>query len=96
MTTSYSIFIIKLQAGGLGSVIVLAALLMTFMFAVMALSVDLGYLCLSRSELQATADSAALAGAAALYPMPDGLDVNMLPTAPQIDDAISEATSFAG
>ncbi|MCC6127066.1 MAG: VWA domain-containing protein [Pirellulales bacterium] len=46
-----------------GAVAVLAAFLTVFMLAVIAFAVDLGYLSLVRTQLQTTADAAALAGA---------------------------------
>ena len=44
-------------------VVVLAAILMVFMIALLAFSIDLGYLLSARTEMQRTADAAALAGA---------------------------------
>ncbi len=46
-----------------GSVLVLTALLMVAMLAVLAFSVDLGYILVARTELQRTADAAAVAAA---------------------------------
>ena len=46
-----------------GAIIVLTAVMMVLMFAFLAFAVDLGYVALVRTQLQATADSAALAGA---------------------------------
>jgi hypothetical protein len=46
-----------------GAIAVLAAILSVFMLAVIAFAVDLGYLSLVRTQLQTTADAAALAGA---------------------------------
>lgn len=51
----------------LGSVIVLAAVLMVAMFALLALAVDLGYVTLVRTQLQSSADAAALAATWELY-----------------------------
>lgn len=45
-----------------GAVLVLAAILMTMVLAITALAVDLSYIALSKSQLQNTADAAALAG----------------------------------
>lgn len=47
-----------------GAVVVLAALVMSLMVGLLAFAVDIGYVALSRTQLQAAADSAALAGAA--------------------------------
>jgi Flp pilus assembly protein TadG len=44
-----------------GNVLILTALLMTVMIALLAFAVDLGYMNLARTELQRTADSAAMA-----------------------------------
>ena len=44
-----------------GNILILAALLMVLMMAVIAFSVDLGYLCVARIELQRTADASASA-----------------------------------
>ena len=46
-----------------GAVVVLAAILMVFMIALLAFTIDLGYLLSARTEMQRTADAAALAGA---------------------------------
>ncbi len=46
-----------------GNVLVLTALMMIPMFAAIACAVDLGYLCVVRSQLQRTADATALAAA---------------------------------
>ena len=44
-----------------GNILVLSALMMIFMFAIIAFAVDLGYLQVAKTELQRTADSAAIA-----------------------------------
>jgi Putative Flp pilus-assembly TadE/G-like len=49
-----------------GTVVVLVALLMPFLLLLVAFALDLGFLCVVRTELQRTADAAALAGADAL------------------------------
>jgi len=46
-----------------GAVLVLVALLLVLLVAIIAFAVDLGYIALVRTELQAVADAAALAGA---------------------------------
>ncbi len=46
-----------------GSVLVMAALLLTVFLGIAALSIDIGYLSTTKNELQNTADAAALAGA---------------------------------
>ncbi|NLF06843.1 MAG: hypothetical protein GX594_02545 [Pirellulaceae bacterium] len=50
-----------------GAVLVLAAVMMVAMFALLALAVDLGYVTLVRTELQSSADAAALAATWELY-----------------------------
>src|SRR6187551_2379929 len=49
-----------------GAIILLTAILMVLLVSAIALVVDLGYLYVGRAELQRSADSAALAAAAAL------------------------------
>jgi hypothetical protein len=49
-----------------GTIAVLAVVLLVVFCAVVAFAVDFGYLCAVQSELQRSADAAALAGAAAL------------------------------
>jgi len=48
-----------------GAITVLAALFLVIILGMMAFALDIGYLSLARTQLQAAADSAALAGAAA-------------------------------
>ena len=49
-----------------GTVLAFTVLLMITLFAFLAFAVDLGYLCVVRTELQRTADVGALGGAGAL------------------------------
>ncbi len=46
-----------------GTVAILAAFLMTFLVAMVAFAVDMGYLCVVQTQAQAVADAAAMAGA---------------------------------
>ena len=46
-----------------GAITVLAAFLMVVMLAFVALGIDIGYIAVARTELQRTADSAAMASA---------------------------------
>ena len=46
-----------------GNILVLSAVMMVGMLAMLALAVDVGYLCLARDQLQRSADSAAIAAA---------------------------------
>lgn len=63
-----------------GAVLILAALLLVGLMTVCALTVDLGYLCVARAELQRTADSAALAGVSVMQDLAD-LNANPNPGA---------------
>ncbi len=49
-----------------GAVVILAALLAVFLLGMIAFAVDIGYIVLVRTQLQATADSAALAAAGSM------------------------------
>jgi hypothetical protein len=77
-----------------GAIGVLAAFLMIVTLAITAFAVDMGYLCLVRTDLQTSADAAALAGAKAL------LDARMAALDPDyvtaLSDTSSTATQFAG
>ena len=73
---------------------VLSVFLMVVMFGVLALANDLGYLCLMRTRLQRAADSAALAGAAALYPVESSLENEWYYLAPNPDSCREEARRF--
>ncbi len=76
-----------------GAVVVLAALLMVFMIALLAFTIDLGYLFSARTEMQRTADAAALAGA---WEMVSSDDVLRGDNWNQIDDdARLRAAEFA-
>ena len=50
-----------------GSIIVMSAVLMVFLFAMLAFAVDVGYMMLVRTQLQSSADAAALAATDDLY-----------------------------
>jgi len=52
-------------------VLVFAALLLVGLMTICALTVDVGYLCVARAELQRTADAAALAGVSVMQDMAD-------------------------
>ena len=54
----------KLRKHRRGTITVLAALLCVVILGMMAFALDVGYLSLARTQLQAAADSAALAAAA--------------------------------
>ncbi|MCA9270012.1 MAG: VWA domain-containing protein [Planctomycetales bacterium] len=56
-----------------GAIVVMAAFLLVMFIAVLALSLDVGYMQLSRADLQHAADAAVLAGVAEL---PNGQDVS--------------------
>jgi Flp pilus assembly protein TadG len=86
-----------------GAVVPLVALLTTFLLAMVAFGVDIGWIVLTKSELQNAADSAALAGVKSLmdgyvqYNLP-GLTAaqqsNILTTAQ--NNAIAQAQLYAG
>jgi Flp pilus assembly protein TadG len=69
----------KLKLRRRGSILVLAAVFLVVMLGFIAMSVDLSYLALVKTQLQVAADSAALAGAASMNQ----------------DNVVSEAQKFA-
>ena len=71
----------SLQEPRRGATLVLFVVLLVALLGMVAFAVDIGYVCLARTQLQAAADSAALAGAAGLQHGPDA--------------ARAEATRFA-
>ncbi len=72
-----------------GSILVLTAILMILMFAFLAFAVDLGYLAMVRTQLQRTADSAAIAAAGSL------LDAEIATGQPNSPAAINSAITTA-
>ena len=72
-----------------GAVIVLAAFFMIGLVAVLSMAIDIGYLLVARSELQRSADSAAMAAAWGLA------DEGMFRGDPYLSEAISDARVFA-
>ncbi|MGQ9576095.1 MAG: VWA domain-containing protein [Thermoguttaceae bacterium] len=62
------------RSGRKGAIIILSAILMTFMIAFLALSVDLGYIATARCELRRATDASALAGAAAMIEGPEAAE----------------------
>lgn len=76
-----------------GVVIILTAIMLSFLMGFVAFAIDLGVLCLARAEAQNAADSAALAGAWEL------LDRGELQNSPnmfsEIDAARTEAVNYA-
>lgn len=77
-----------------GSICVLSAFVLVMLCAIFALAVDIGFLCLARTELQAASDSAALAGASALFTKPDMLEIVVYDTVADTSAARSEARLF--
>lgn len=77
-----------------GNILVLTALFMLSLLAFFALAVDLGYLCLVRTQLQAAADASSLAGAGALFVPPSAVETTLY--SPGIDslNARLEAQQF--
>jgi len=72
-----------------GNVLVFVAVCLTLFFCFLALSVDIGWIMLTKSELQAAADSAALAGAAQLT------DEDILTGTPNQNDDVSLARDYS-
>lgn len=82
----------KIRHGG--AVVTLTAMLMVVIVGMVAFSVDIGYIAVTRAELQNAADSAALAGAWKLF---DRDELSGLPSqSPEISAARAEAVKFAG
>ena len=75
-----------------GNVLILTLLAMIGMFGVLALAIDIGYLYMIDSELQRTADAAAMSGAWELYRDKElsGTDVNVA-----VADAQIKASEYA-
>ena len=55
-----------------GAIALLAAILLVSLLGAVALAIDLGIVVMARSELQAAADAAAIAGATLIAPEADG------------------------
>jgi Flp pilus assembly protein TadG len=72
-----------------GAVLVLACLLMVVILAFVAFSVDVGYICMARSQLQNSADASAMAGAWSL------LDERRLLGSSQLADLETQARADA-
>lgn len=77
-----------------GSVLVLTAIMMVLMFAMLAFAVDLGYLTMVRTQLQRTADAAAIA---ATWSLIDGEITTGKPDSSYaVDSAHTTATQYTG
>lgn len=72
-----------------GAIVVLSAFLMIFMLALLAMAVDIGYLANASTELQRSADAAAIAAAWEL------VDEDILAGIPYMTDSISNARDVA-
>ncbi|MFW6125392.1 MAG: pilus assembly protein TadG-related protein [Pirellulales bacterium] len=77
-----------------GAFLPLVVLLLIPTCGMVALAVDLGFAYATRTQLQAAADSGALAGAAVLYPQPDSLQQVVYTLPADVDTARSEARTF--
>ncbi len=77
-----------------GNILVLSLFLMIAMCGLVAFAVDIGYLCQVRTELQRSADAAALAGAAALYQPGGSLESGYYYLSPDPDAARLESRQF--
>jgi hypothetical protein len=71
-----------------GAVFVLAALAMVLIFGLTAFTVDVGFITMSKGQLQNVADASALAG---LIELGDGLGPGATLTAAQVSDAAAQA-----
>jgi len=78
-----------------GNVLALTAIFMVPLMAMIALAVDIGYLCHVQAELQRAADSAALAGASALFDPETSLDSSYYALSPDTLFARQEARRFS-
>ena len=72
-----------------GNILILTAFMMVFMMALLAVAVDIGYLQMARTQLQKTADAAALAAAAEL------IDNEAISGHPDMSDEATSARAFA-
>ncbi len=77
-----------------GNILVLSVLLMIVVFAVLAFAVDLGYVYTARTQLQRTADAAAMAGAWELYD--EAVLRNGKSMSSAVDRARQTAVAYAG
>ena len=78
-----------------GNILVLTALVLVTMLSVVAFAVDLGLIVTAKSQLQRTADAAALAGASAIY-VPAATSVDeVYALAPELTGARHTAQTFA-
>ena len=78
-----------------GTVLVLSVFLLVTLFAIVAFAVDLGYLAMVRTELQRTADSAAIACASAMYKPGLTFEETQYYLPPDTDAARDTARQFA-
>jgi Flp pilus assembly protein TadG len=76
-----------------GSILVLAAFLMIALCGFVAFAVDLGYLCVVKTQLQRSADASAMAAVRELYYL-DDVDLNAALTI--VDDCETVAATYAG
>lgn len=78
-----------------GSVAILTAMLLVIIFGCVAFAVDLGYLFIVRTELQRSADAAALAGAGSLYNFGGGVESPSFYVTPDVPGAKAAAQTYA-
>lgn len=82
-----------------GFVVIIVAILMTFIFTVMAgLAIDVSRAYVVKTELQSAVDACALAGARNLYPCSpyNGVAGTLPPAIPNWTSAVTTATGFVG
>lgn len=65
-----------------GGIVILAAGILVLVFSMAAFAIDLGYIVLTKAELQKSADAAALAGVLEMY---DGFGLGALPTESEME-----------
>lgn len=77
-----------------GNILVLMALLLIPMCGFVAFAIDVGYMGLARTQLQAAADAGALAGAQVLFPTLEDIESPTYTLAPDFDAARAESQTF--
>jgi Flp pilus assembly protein TadG len=77
-----------------GAVLVLIAIMMAFMLTMVAFAVDVGFMNCAKTDLQRSADAAAIAACWELRKAPSSLTPNM--TSTEVTNARTQAVSYAG
>lgn len=92
--TSHTILDPSSRKNRSGNILVLTALLLVPMCGFVAFAIDVGYMGLARTQLQAAADAGALAGAQVLFPTLETTESPTYTLAPDFDAARAESQSF--